>query len=62
MNLRTPYDVFFSSFCTNWWSCKGDNKNYSFDVLCDLLIRDQHKFLDEGKLGGKQQAHFLKGK
>jgi hypothetical protein len=26
------------------------------------LINDQHKFLDEGKLGGKHQDHFLKGK
>ena len=62
MNLQTPYDVFYSSFHTNWRSCKEDGKDYSFDVFCDLLIRDQQKLLDEGKLGGKQQAHFLKGK
>jgi hypothetical protein len=62
MNLRTPYDVFFVSFHTNWRSYKEDGKDYSFDVFCDLLIRDQQNLLDEGKLGGKQQAHLLNGK
>ena len=62
MNLRTPYDMFFLLFHTNWQSLKEDGQDYSFDVFYDLLIRDQHKLLDEGKLGGKQQAHFLKCK
>ena len=62
MNLQTHYDVFNSSFHTNWWSHKEDGKDYSFDVSCDLLIRDHPKLLDEGKLGGKQQAYLLKGK
>ena len=61
MNLRTPYDVFCSSFHTNRRSCKEDDKDYSFDVICDLLIRDKEKLHDEGNLGSKQQAHFLKG-
>jgi hypothetical protein len=26
------------------------------------LITDQHRLLEEGKLGGKHQAHLLKGK
>lgn len=56
MNLRTPYDVLCSSFRTNWRSCKKDGKDYTFDVLCDLLIKDQQKLLDEGKLGSKHQA------
>ena len=62
MNLRTPYDVFFSSVCTNWRCSKEDGKDYSFDEFCDLLIRDKKKLLDEGKLGGKKQDHFIKGK
>ena len=41
MNLRTPYDVFYSSFRANWRSHKEDGKDYSLDVFCDLLIRDQ---------------------
>ena len=53
MNLQTPYDMFHLSFHTNWWSCKEDGKDYSFDVFCDLLIRGQYKLLDEGKLGVK---------
>ena len=61
MNLRTPYDVFFSSFHTNWRSCKEDGKDYSFDVFCDLLIRDKQKLLDEGNLGDKYRAHLFKG-
>ena len=62
MNLRTPYDVFYLSFHTNWRSCKEDGQDYSFDAFYDLLIRDQQMLLDEGKLGGKQKSHFLKGK
>ena len=62
MNLQTHYDVFCSSFQNNWRSCKEASKDYSFDVFCDLLIRDQQKLLDEGKLGGKQQAHLLNRK
>ena len=62
MNLTTPYDMSCLLFCTNWWSHKKDGKDYSFGVFCDLLIRDKHKFLDEGNLGGKKQARFLKGK
>ena len=62
MNVRTPYDVFCSSFYTNWRSCKDNGQDYSFDVFCDLLIRDHQKLLDEGKLGGKQQDNFLNGK
>ena len=62
MNLRTSYDVFYSSFLNNWRSWKDNGKDYTFGTFCDLLIKDQHKLLDEGKLGGKHQAHSLKGK
>lgn len=62
MNLRTLYDVFCSSFHTNWTSPKEDGKDYSFDVLYDLLIRYLQNCLDEGKLNGKQQSHLLKGR
>lgn len=51
-----------SSSRTNGRSRKEDNKDYSFDVFCDLLITDQQKLLDEGNLGGKKQSHFIKGK
>ena len=36
--------------------------HYTFNTLCDLLINDQQKLFDEGKLSGKHQAHLLKGK
>jgi hypothetical protein len=62
MNLRTPFDVLCSTFHTNCKTCKEDGKDYTFDTLCGLLINDQHRLLDEGKLGGKHQAHLLKGK
>jgi hypothetical protein len=62
MNLRTPFDVFVSTFHTNWKAHKEDGKDYTFEALCGLLITDQHRLLEEGKLGGKHQAHLLKGK
>ena len=62
MNLRTPYEVFYSSFHTNWRYHKEGGKDYSFYAFCDLLIRDQNKLFDEGNIDGKQQDHFLKGK
>ena len=62
MNLGTPYDLFYLSIHTNWKSHKEDGKDYSFDVFCDLLIRDQHKFLHEVNIGSKQQYHFIKEK
>ena len=40
-------------------SCKKDGKDFTFDTLCDLLIQDQHKFLEEGNIGGKNQDHLL---
>jgi hypothetical protein len=62
INLRTPFDVFVSTFRTNWHACKQDGKDYSFEFFCELLITDQHRFLEKGNLGGKHQAHLLKGK
>jgi hypothetical protein len=53
INLRTPFDVFISTFHTNWHTRKQDGKDYSFEVFCELLITDQHRLLEEGKLGGK---------
>lgn len=60
MNLRTPYDMLCSSFYNNWRSCKEDRKEYTFDFLYDLLIKDQQKFLEEGKLSSNHRAHLLK--
>jgi hypothetical protein len=62
MNLRTPFDVFISNFCTNWQTRKQYGKDYRFEYLCGLLITDHHILLDEGKIGGKHQANFIKGK
>ena len=53
MKLKKPCDVLFSSFHASWISYKQDNKDFSFDVFCDLLIKDQQKLLEEGKLGNK---------
>lgn len=61
-NLRTPYNVFLYSFHINWRSHKEDGKDYTVDVFCDLLIKDQQKLFDEGNLGGMHQDHFLKSK
>ena len=41
MNMRTPYDVFYYAFHTNLRSRKEYNKDYSFNLFCDLLIKDQ---------------------
>lgn len=62
MNLRTTYDVLCSSFCTNWRSRNDDGKDYTFDVFCDLLIKDQQKLFDEWNFGDKHKAHLLKRK
>ena len=53
MNLKTPFHVFCSSFHAKWISRKADGKEFSFDNLCDLLIKDQQNLLDEGNLGVK---------
>jgi hypothetical protein len=61
-NLKAPYDLLCSTFYASWESKKEDGKVYSFDSFCGLLIRAHEKFLDEGKLKIKQQAHLLKPK
>jgi len=54
--------MFFSTFFTNSQECKEDGKDYNFERCCGLMITDQHNLLKEGNVGGKNQAHFLKGK
>jgi hypothetical protein len=61
MNLRTPFDVFVSTFFTKWKAWK-EYGNDTFEYFYGILIIDQHKLLEEGKLGGKHQTHLLKGK
>jgi len=46
MNLRTPFDMFVSTFHTNWKAHKEDCKDYTFEYLCGLLITNQHKLLE----------------
>jgi hypothetical protein len=53
MNLRTPFDVFVSTFHTNWKECKEDGNDYTFEYFYGILIIDQHRLFGEGKLGGK---------
>jgi hypothetical protein len=53
MNLRTPFDVFVLSFHTNYKELQEYGKDYTFEDLCASLITNQHKLLEEGKLGGK---------
>jgi hypothetical protein len=62
INLRAHFNVFCSTFRTNWKACKEEGKDYTFDILCGLLINDQLRFFDERKLGGQYQAQLLKGK
>jgi hypothetical protein len=40
MNLRTPYDMFVSTFHTIWKVHKEYFKDYTFEYLCGLLIID----------------------
>jgi hypothetical protein len=61
MNLRTPFDVFVSTFRTNWKARKEDGKDYIFEAFYGLLITNQHNLLEEGKFGGKHPTHLLKG-
>jgi hypothetical protein len=51
-----------SNLHTKWKTCKDYGKDYAFKYFCGLLIIDQHRLLEEFKLGGKHQACFLKGK
>ena len=60
MNLRTPFDMFVQNFHTNQKACKEYGKDYTFESFFGLFIIDQHTLLEEGKLGGKHQSHFLK--
>ena len=53
MNLKTPYYFLSSSFWDYWMSHKQHGKDFTFDTLCDLLIKDQQKLLKEGKLASK---------
>jgi hypothetical protein len=52
--------VFVLTFCTKWHTHKKYGKEYS-DFFCEILVTNQHRFLEEGNLGGKHQAHLLKG-
>ena len=45
-----------------WMSHKQDDNDFTFDTLCDLLIKDQQKFVEEWDIGSNHQAHLLKGK
>jgi hypothetical protein len=62
MNLRTQFDMFLSTFCTNWRALKEDGKEYTFEYSFGILITDQHRLIEEGNLGGKHQDHFIKVK
>jgi hypothetical protein len=62
MNIRTPFDVFYSTFWTIWKEHQDDGKDFTFDTFCGLLIIDQNNLLDGAKFGRKHQAHFIKGK
>jgi hypothetical protein len=53
MNLRTPFNVFVSTFRTNWKECKEDSKDYTFEYFYGFLITDQHILLGEGNIDGK---------
>jgi hypothetical protein len=37
-------------------------KYYIFETLCCILITNQNKLIEEGKLGGKNQSYMLKRK
>ena len=62
MNSRTPFDVFVSTFHTNWKERKEDGNDYTFEYFYGILIIDHHRLFGEGNLGGKHQDHLLKGK
>jgi hypothetical protein len=62
MNLGTPFDMFVSTFHTNWKENKEYGNNYTFEYFYSLLITSHHILCDEGNLGGKDQDHLLKGK
>jgi hypothetical protein len=50
MNLRTPFNMFMSTFCTNWKAHKEDGKDYTFEYFCGLLITNQHNCLKKESL------------
>jgi len=53
MNLRTPFNVCISNFRTNWEERKEHGKEYTFESSYGIFITNKHRFLGEGKLGGK---------
>ena len=61
VNLRTPFDMFVSTFHTNWKERKEDGNDYTFEYFYGILIIDHHRLFGEGKFGGKHQDHLLKG-
>jgi hypothetical protein len=40
MNLRTPFEVFVSTFHTNWKERKENGKDYTFESFYGILIID----------------------
>jgi len=61
MKLRTLFEVFALNLCTNSQEHKEYGKGNTFEYFYGLLIIDQHILLEEGKLGGRHKAHFIKG-
>ena len=53
INFKTSYDVLCFSFRSNQISHKKEGKDLTFDILCDLLIKEQEKLLEEGNIFGK---------
>jgi len=50
------------NFHTNWKAHKENGKDYTFKAFCGLFITNQHKILEEGRIGDKNQSHLLKVK
>ena len=50
MSLKTTYELFFSTFHINWSSKREDDKDYTFEYLCNLMARAWERLFEEGNL------------
>ena len=62
MSLKPTYELFFSTFHINWSSKREDDKDYTFDYLCNLMARAWERLFEEGNLSDNANPISLKGR
>ena len=62
MSIKPAYELFFSTFHINWSSKREDDKDYTFDYLCNLMSRAWERLFKEGNLTDNANPISLKGR